>query len=141
MVQGIFPVQTRAHGPLTALQLASDDIQLNICPTKSKWPSMIFWLLFTVAFINALTACGSISAERDTAYYSFRHPLLAILLLQVFCLHLFSHRHVLSVFSKIFLFALCGFAFTMTCMSYTGMTMVENSEIVGAYSLYFTSAL
>jgi hypothetical protein len=43
----------------------------------------------------------------------------------------FSRRHVLAIFPKILLFAMFSYAFTMACMSYTGTTMIQNSELVG----------
>jgi hypothetical protein len=112
---------------LIHLQAASDDIQLN----RYNFPTWILILFLTLASIYALYSI-CLPSPTMTNDLQFPQPLVAIAVLQI-VMFSFSQRQVLGVFAKIFMFTICGLAFTMTCMSYTGITMIDNNELVGVW--------
>ena len=124
----VFPQIEFALVALTCLQLASDDIQLNLQPAikKNTW-----WLILLISIAAGFVLYHCVPTSATMNDFHVPRSLVAIRLLQICLVFFCSRRQVLAIFPKILLFAIFSYAFTMACMSYTGSTMVQNSELVG----------
>lgn len=122
---------------LTPVQVASGDIQFNVIPllaAKFGWPLSCV-LIFAVLAI-ASYFCGPVPFVPDYSPIFIPRSLIAIfgVMMLFFCI---SRQIVLGVFAKISLFTLFALAFTTTCMSYTGTSMIQGSELIGIFPVCY----
>jgi hypothetical protein len=105
------------------VQAASDSIQYNLSENQG--------LLFTIGYIFAillfLVALWYIWPD---SFVLVPKSLVSIVFV-LFLLCLRSRNNVLGVFAKNLMFFLFALAFTTTCMSYNGTSMLQGSELLG----------
>jgi hypothetical protein len=123
---------------LTPVQVASDDIQFNVEPQlAAKVDRPLSCVSIFAALAIASFFCAPVPLVPDYSPNFIPGSLIAIsfVMLLFFCI---SRQLVLGVFAKISLFTLFALAFTTTCMSYTGTSMIQGSELIGTFPVFAT---
>ena len=104
-------------------QAASDSIQYNLSENQGLLCN-IGYLAIQILFLFSLWYIW------PDLFVLVPKSLVSIVFV-LFLLCLRSRNNVLGVFSKILMFFLFALAFTATCMSYNGSSMIQGSELLG----------
>jgi hypothetical protein len=105
------------------VQAASDSIQYNL----SENQGLLFNIGYIFAILLFLVALWYIWPD---SFVLVPKSLVSIVFV-LFLLCLRSRNNVLGVFAKNLMFFLFALAFTTTCMSYNGTSMLQGSELLG----------
>ena len=104
------------------MQAASDSIQYNLSENQG--------LLFNIGYFAILLFLVALWYIWPDSFVLVPKSLVSIVFV-LFLLCLRSRNNVLGVFAKNLMFFLFALAFTTTCMSYNGTSMLQGSELLG----------
>lgn len=124
---------------LTPVQVASYDIQFNVKPEwvvsyAKYWPLSCLFIFAVLAIASFFCGPVPLVPHYSPIFIPWSLILIFVVMFLFFCI---SRQFVLGVFAKISLFTLFALAFTTTCMSYTGTSMIQGNELIGTFPVCY----